>query len=420
MNQKIEKAFIQKLQTSGTVPVNCLSWYLRWFRMLVEWFPFNEKVVNGESIIPEFKRRLAGKRLMDFQVRQAVHCAELFFLFVKADNGAGNTSHGSDRRRADREVLLGKLERDMGFKHMAPKSIKSYRSWARRFMLWAGPEWVDDFTGELLKEFLTHLAVDREVGPSTQNQAFNALLYFYRHILHKQVTDLQGTVRSTRSRAIPAVLSGREVKMVLDKLEDPYKLMAKIMYGCGLRLHEVVSLRLKDVHLEEGRLSIQLSKGQKSRALPVPRSITTEIENRIKEAMAIYRKDLQSGTQGVFLPPALERAHKGLGRTVQWQWLFPAFKTTKVPSTGERRRCHVHDSQMQKRVRHAAQSSGLNQNVTPHTLRHSYATQMLKMGYDIRTVQERLGHSDIRTTMIYTHIDGSGAPESRSPLDEIL
>jgi integron integrase len=389
--------------------------------MFITCFPSNEDGLDEGRIVSAYKKYLTGKTLLAFQMRQAVHCVELFLPFVTNINVHDAAPNDVKRKfaRKEQDEFLRRLERDMRFKHMAPKTIKAYRFWTRRFLIWSASNGLNDFNDRLIKDYLTHLVVDREVSSSTQNQAFNALLYFFRHILHKRISNIEGTVRSKKRKTIPSVLSSREVKMILNQLDGPYKLMAKVLYGCGLRLHEVLALRLKDIQLDGGRLNIQLSKGQKSRALPVPKSAVTDIKMQIKEAVSVHKKDLESGGHGVFLPPTLERRHKGLGKALQWQWLFPAPKITFIQSTGELRRNHVHETHMQKQIRLAAQRLGFSQKVTPHTLRHSYATHMLKMGYDIRTVQERLGHSDIRTTMIYTHIDDRDDENRRSPLDGI-
>jgi integron integrase len=255
------------------------------------------------------------------------------------------------------------------------------------------------------------------VFAAAQNQAFNAPLFLFRHVLKKDLGDLSDTPRAKRSKHIPTVLSRPEVDLLLAALHEPYALVAMLMYGCGLRLSEAANLWLHQFNFDTGILSVQFGKGGKSRTVPLPHKIHGAIMRQFEKVRALHQEDLQKGYDGVFLPASFEKKAKSAARALVWQWFFPAQRLTLVAATREVRRDHVHETDIQRAIKAAARQAGIPKWVSPHTLRHTFATHRLQANYDIRQIQQMLGHSDVRTTMIYTHTITSDLKPLRSPLD---
>jgi integron integrase len=268
--------------------------------------------------------------------------------------------------------------------------------------------------------FLTSLAVHSKVSASTQNQAFNALLFLFRHILkrEREFDAGEGIVRAKQKKYIPVVLTRKEVDVIMAKLHYPYDLIAKFLYGCGLRLFECLNLRIHCLNLDEGVLTVHDGKGQKDRTVPLPKTLIPYIKTHLTKVKDLFDKDVASNCAGVFMPRALDKKWKNAAREYPWQWLFPAKTLTFVPETGEQRRYHLHESHVQKAIRSAVKRSALTKRVTAHTFRHSFASHLLQANYDIRTIQQMLGHSDVRTTMIYTNtVKSRTLTKQTSPLD---
>ncbi|OIP37224.1 MAG: integron integrase [Desulfobacteraceae bacterium CG2_30_51_40] len=265
---------------------------------------------------------------------------------------------------------------------------------------------------------MTFLAVKQKVAATTQNQAFNALLFFYRHVLRKEFGKVDGVVRAKRKPYIPVVLSREEINAVLKYLSPPYDLIVKLLYGCGLRLFECLGLRVHCMNLDGGVLTIHDGKGQKDRTVPLPQTILPELRAHIESLKDLHQRDLNRGYAGVFLVNALERKYKNAAREFVWQWFFPASQLTRENTTGEYRRYHLHETHVQKAIKQAVNAARICKRASAHTFRHSFASHLLQGNYDIRTIQELLGHSDVRTTMIYTHtVKSVTLKEAKSPLD---
>jgi integron integrase len=259
--------------------------------------------------------------------------------------------------------------------------------------------------------------MDTGISATTQRLAFNALLFFFRHALKKELGDISDTPRPKRRPYIPSVLSREEVKTLIGMLIYPYNLMAKVMYGCGLRLGECAGLRVQDINFDSNMITIHRGKGGKDRSLMLPSSIIIELKAHLTRVKNLYRLDGKNGFDGVFMPEAFEKKSKNSALEFNWYWVFPARNLTFVPKTNEQRRFHLHETNFQKALKEASRTAAIPKRVSPHTLRHSFATHMLQAGYDIRTLQELLGHSDVRTTMIYTHTIQKDAKPIMSPLD---
>ena len=311
-----------------------------------------------------------------------------------------------------------RLADEIRVRHYSSKTLKTYRGWLKHFQTFTHSKTLAELSTEDVKAFLTFLAVKRRVSATTQNQAFNSLLFFYRHILRKEFGKVEGVVRAKRKPYIPVVLSREEIDAVLAHLEPPYDLVVKLFYGCGLRLFECLQLRVQCLNFDEGVLTVHDGKGQKDRTVPLPQTILTELPTHLESLKALHRLDLERGYSGVFLVNALEQKYKNAAKEFIWQWFFPAKHLTLESKTGEYRRYHLHETNVQKAIKEAAGASRICKRASAHTFRHSFASHLLRGNYDIRTIQELLGHSDVRTTMIYTHTVKSVTPkEPQSPLD---
>ncbi len=316
------------------------------------------------------------------------------------------------------EAEFAGLENTIRMRHYSDKTLKSYRKYIRDFQTHTKSLHPDRLSAEHVKEYLTHLAVKKKVSASTQNLAFNSLLFFFRHVLNRDFGTIDGVVRAKRRPYIPVVLSRAEIDQIFKTIDASYLLIVKLLYGCGLRLFECLSLRVHCLNLEEGILTVHDGKGKKDRTVPLPKSLQADLRGQVERVYEQHQKDAAKGYDGVFLFDAYERKSKNAARQFIWQWLFPAHKLTKVKDTGEVKRFHVHESHVQRAIRRAVEKTCLTKRVTAHTFRHSFASHLLQTNYDIRTIQELLGHSDVRTTMIYTHtVKSTTKKEAQSPLD---
>ena len=293
--------------------------------------------------------------------------------------------------------------------------IRLYASWVLRF----GKSCSDEKTvmdTELARAWLIKLVTESEVSFSTQKQALNALVFFYKDVCGKKEVDLNIRMRK-RSRHVPVVLSKKEVFALIEKLEPKYRLKAQLQYGSGLRLKELVRLRIKDVDVERGQLTIRMGKGNKDRMTIIPESLKPELRKQLERCRVMYKTDRENGANGVHLPNALARKMPKANVSWEWFWLFPQNKESKDPATGLKRRHHVSDKIYAAKVKKAAEELIIGKRVSTHVLRHSFATHLLESGADIRSIQELLGHNDVRTTEIYTHVSLRKNDRVRSPLD---
>ncbi|MDY6854525.1 MAG: integron integrase [Thermodesulfobacteriota bacterium] len=310
------------------------------------------------------------------------------------------------------------LSKEIQIRHYSSKTLTTYKQWVRHFQTYTRSKPPELLSTNDVKEFLTFLAVKRKVSASTQNQAFNALLFFYRHVLHKDFGKIDGIVRAKRKRYIPVVLSREEIDAILRYLAPPYDLAVKFLYGCGLRLFECLELRIQSLNFDMGVVTVHDGKGKKDRTVPLPETILPELREHLESLKVLHQIDLDRKYAGVFLIHALEKKYLNASKELIWQWFFPAKNLTRVPETGEYRRYHLHETHLQKAIKQAVGKAGICKRATAHTFRHSFASHLLQANYDIRTIQELLGHSDVRTTMIYTHtIQSQTIKEAKSPLD---
>jgi integron integrase len=315
-------------------------------------------------------------------------------------------------------TLLGVLRDRLVARRYSPRTMEAYDAWVRRFVRFHGRRHPRELGEPAVQAFLTHLARDRQVSASTQNQALAALLFLYRHVLETPMAAPTGVLHAKRPVRLPVVLTRTEVRAVLDALDGVPQLVASLLYGAGLRLLEGCALRVKDLDLERGEVTVRSGKGQKDRRTVLPRGLVAPLTTHLALVRTLHARDLHAGAGYLALPDALRRKlGAAVARSWPWQWVFPARSVYRDGKTGERRRHHVHESVLQRAVPAAARAAGLSKRVTCHTFRHSFATHLLEAGYDIRTVQELLGHTDVRTTMVYTHVLNRGGLGVRSPLD---
>jgi len=315
--------------------------------------------------------------------------------------------------------LLDKLRDAIRVRHYSIRTEEAYVQWVRRFIVFSKLRHPLDMGPDEVAAFLTHLAVDRDVGASTQNQAKSALLFLYRVVLNVALPWLDEIVSAKDGRRLPVVLTSTEVRSLLNELSGTSGLVVSMLYGTGMRLMEGLRFRVKDVGIERRELTVRDGKGSHDRVTVLPENLVLPLQAQIAKAKALHLRDLEAGAGRVWLPDALAVKYPHAALSWGWQWVFPSSNFSQDPRTGLRLRHHMHDTTIQKAVAVAAKRAGIVKPCSPHIMRHSFATHLLQSGYDIRTVQELLGHSDVKTTMIYTHVLNRGGRGVRSPLDQI-
>jgi integron integrase len=303
-------------------------------------------------------------------------------------------------------------------RHYSRRTEKAYVGWVRRFLEFHGHREAGAMGAPEVGAFLTDLATRQRVSASTQNQAFSALLFLYRDVLGRELRDLEDVPRAKRPTRLPQVLGRGEARVLIDHLPRRLRLIGSLLYGAGLRLQECLSLRVKDVDLDRRVLTVRDGKGRKDRETVLPDALREPLRRQLLEVRSAHRTALAAGRGAVTLPDALERKYPRAAWELAWQWVFPAARDYIAESTGQRRRHHLHPTVIQRAFRDAAKEAGLVKPATSHSLRHSFATHMLEAGYDVRTVQELMGHRDLNTTMIYTHVTTVGSKGVLSPLDQ--
>jgi integron integrase len=318
--------------------------------------------------------------------------------------------------------LIDQLQRALRARHYSRRTEQAYCLWVRRFIRFHGLRHPREMAEPEINAFVTHLAVREDVSASTQTQALSAVLFLYRHVLHREVGELQELVRARKQPRLPVVLSREEVRDVLHELDRDDRqswLIASLLYGAGLRLNECLRLRVLDLDLARGELIVRSGKGGKDRATTLPQALVPDLREQLRRARLIHERDLADGWGAVELPAALAHKYPGAPREWRWQWVFPQRRRWVDRTTGREGRHHVHPTVIQRAVHDAVRRANVNKQATCHTLRHSFATHLLETGYDIRTIQELLGHKDVGTTMIYTHVLQRGGQGVRSPLDAL-
>lgn len=313
--------------------------------------------------------------------------------------------------------LLDQVRGKIRLKHYSIRTEQAYVDWIRRYIFFHGKRHPQELGAHDVEAFLTHLAVAGRVAASTQNQAKSALLFLYREVLGVELAWLDNVEKAKAPKRLPVVLTREEVQAVLARLEGTHWLIASLLYGAGLRIMECVRLRVKDVDISRREILIRDGKGFKDRVTMLPATVVAPLKAHLERVRELHQQDLAAGFGEALLPYALDRKYPNAGRDWAWQFIFPSTNLSEDPRGGKTRRHHLQDQAVQRAVKQAVRAAGVVKPATPHTFRHSFATHLLESGYDIRTVQELLGHADVSTTMIYTHVLNKGGRGVVSPLD---
>jgi len=407
------KRFDEYLVKNGSIGPKQIPYYIKWVKDC-----YDVLGCSIESLISQEERKRYLEHLTkskeEWQIKQADQALRLyqFFLSRVAHRPVPTTDLGKQW-----EVAREAMVKVMRLRHMSLNTEKTYNIWTRQFQKFINKS-PDDLSTEDIRNYLSYLAAERKVAAATQNQALNAVLFFYRHALHKQVDELDA-VRARKRRRLPVVFSVQEVANVFSHLSGTSRLMAQLTYGCGLRLTECLGLRIQDIDMERGIVTVRSGKGDKDRTTIFPESLKDDMIDHLANVRKLYDADRSQGVPGVYLPHALERKYPNAGTEWKWFWAFPAPGLAVDPRALIVRRHHQHPFIFQREFKSAVQRTGIAKRATVHTLRHSFATHLLESGYDIRTIQNLLGHVDIKTTMIYTHVTTKNFLGVRSPLDQI-
>ena len=434
------------------VPDRALPWYRRHVQRLIDAHPQKRLRSYSADDLSRWLERLArDPTLPEWRMRQAVDAFRLLFgHLLKLDWSTGfDWDHWlTDGRRLEpthptlarsyesipgdptattAAGVLAQRHPEVYRRFVAAVRVpnysinteRSYLGWINRFLLFHKDTGPFDCAEPEVASFLEHLAIRRKVAAATQAQALNALVFFFARVLEHPLGEIGPVKRPNKPRRIPTVLSPGEVQRLLANLRGMKGLMARLMYGSGLRVMECVRLRVQDLDFDYRQLTVRAGKGNKDRAVPLPDALIEPLQRQLNLRRRLHEEDLSAGVAGVFMPEALARKYPNAEREFRWQYVFPSSQIAKDPRSGLLRRHHVHQSVLQKAIRNAADRSAIEKRVTSHTLRHCFATHLLASGADIRTVQDLLGHADVSTTMIYTHVLGKGGSGVRSPLDAL-
>jgi integron integrase len=407
--------FRNYLFSKGIANDKSASFYVMWVNKYLEFQKARAQNDATDRNIGYFIKSL-GKNYLDWQISQANEAVQAYFLFQEHKTSSPVPSTGSTDQHW--KLVADEMVRMLRLKQRSLKTEKTYLSWLRqlyRFSKAKSPYLLD---ADSVKLFLTYLAAERRVAASTQNQALNAMVFLFRHVLMKDLGDVSGALRAKRGKRLPVVLTQNEIQSILSYMDATNGLLAQLLYGCGLRLQEGVSLRIKDIDFELRCVRV-FGKGDKERETILPESLIEPIKAQIESIRPLFQIDRDNHTPGVELPYALERKYPNAGIEWRWQWLFPSGKLSMDPRTKIIRRHHVHPGNLSKHLRQATVRAGVLKRVSAHTFRHSFATHLLKAGYDIRTIQELLGHSSLKTTMIYTHVAKTNRMGVKSPIDAL-
>ena len=335
-------------------------------------------------------------------------------------SNAGKQSDDSAETGVAQPRILDQVRDRIRTKHYSIRTEETYIGWIKRFILFHDKRHPAEMAEKEITAFLTHLAVNRKVAASTQNQALSAIVFLYREIIQKELGEFEDLIWAKRPSRLPVVFTQDEVKKVLTLLEGNSWLMGQLLYGAGLRIMECMRLRVKDVDFDYKQVTVRDGKGNVDRVTMLPVVIIDSLKRHLEKVYTIHKRDLKTGFGAVYLPYALERKYKNANRSWIWQYVFPASKRSIDPRSGMERRHHISETVIQRALKQAIRDAGIPKAGSAHTMRHSFATHLLESGYDIRTVQELLGHKDVSTTMIYTHVLNRGGKGVKSPADMLF
>ena len=457
------KNYVKKTK-SYNVPTKSVPWYVKHVEQYIQAYPEQRLVHHPARNLNDYLQHLGrNAQLSDWQFKQALDALRILFVDIvrapwaatfhwhhwadsytslphdhatvarsyshhregklaKHANFTSSTNDGGFIKKVSERYPdhFGKLISAIRMRQYSIRTEQAYEAWLARYIGYhkmANPEALG---AKAVAAFLEHIVVQRGVAASTQNQALNALVFFYSHALERPLDDLGEIVRSKKPRRLPVVLSREEIHRLLREIDIPMQhLMANLLYGCGLRLMECIRLRVYDIDFTYQHIFVRNAKGNKDRIVPLPKRLISPLQEQIKKVRATLHQDIEEGYGEVYLPDALARKYPNAAKELGWQYLFPSVKLSADPRSGKFRRHHIHENGLQKHIKKAAQEAGIMKRISCHSLRHSFATHLLESGYDIRTVQELLGHADVSTTMIYTHVLNKPGVSVLSPLDQL-
>lgn len=439
------RRYIEVLEASR-VPEKARPWYRKRVEQYLAAYPGRRLQTHTVGMVEQWLTVLGqDTQLLSWQFRQAVDSLRFLFCGLLRCNwamgvpwddwiaGAGilppdhptllrsgcASGKGGGYLASNHPEHFKRFQAAVRIPDYSPATEKNYLHWVNRFLRsWKGQS-LEALSATDVRSFLEDLAVNRKVAGATQAQALNALVFFFARVLERPLGEIGPYSRPKKPKRLPVVLSPDEVRRLFAQLDGMRSLMVMLLYGAGMRLMECVRLRVKDVDFDYAQIHIVMGKGNKDRVVPLPQKLALPLREQVAKVAHLHQSDLDQGHGEVYIPEALARKYPKAGREFRWQYLFPASRLSVDPASGVVRRHHLDHTVVQKAVREAARGAGINKRVSCHTLRHSFATHLLESGTDIRTVQELLGHSDVSTTMIYTHVLGKGAMGVGSPMDRL-
>lgn len=454
--------FIDKTNSYG-VPPNQTRWYVIRCEEYIKAFPDKRLATHSEEDLENYLAVLCRNvSLTSWQFRQAVDALRILFVDIvrtpwalsfswdywketatdlpenhptlareftygpthittKDKKPKSNHKKGAIAQALEKQPeLMKQFVNDIRVRQLSISTEQTYETWVSRFLCFHHFKSPDSLDEAAVVSFLQYLAVERHVSGATQNIALNAIVYLYKNVLNKPLGDVSNFVRSKKPRRLPVVLTREEVETLLNAIDAPVqKLMAGLLYGCGFRLMECVRLRIFDIDFSYQNIIVRNTKGKKDRIVPLPQRLNNALKEQIQKTIKVHNQDLEAGFGEVYLPDALSRKYPNAAKEVGWQYVFPSSKLSADPRSGIVRRHHIHETSLQKHIKKAARKCGVIKRISSHCMRHSFATHLLESGYDIRTVQELLGHADVSTTMIYTHVLNKPGVSVLSPLDQM-
>jgi integron integrase len=406
--------FKSYLLTKHLIDEKKAGFYVSW---VTRFYEFYKKKIEDPVTSEDIERYLKylSKNREDWQVKQASESINVYQFYKDRKNRINDKE--SYEIGSQWKIVAEEMRSILRLMHRSYRTEQAYIGWVRQFYRFIKGRTPRSLESKDVKDFMTYLAVERKVSISTQNQAFNSILFLFRHVLDKKIDDISEAVRAKGNRRLPVVLTKPEITRLFDQMSGLYLLMAKIIYGGGLRLRECLQLRIKDIDFERNAVIVRNGKGDKDRETVLPESVKEELDEHFIKTRKIFEKDRNNEVPGVQLPFAFERKSPNAGKEWAWFWVFPSGALSVDPFTKIVRRHHLYPDVLQRHIKNAGLSAKIPKRLSVHTLRHSFATHLLEKGYDIRTIQELLGHSDVKTTMIYTHVMSKNKLGVTSPLD---
>jgi integron integrase len=421
---RILPEFQDFLLSRSLVPAKNAPFYAHWVSKFLAFSNRNEDLDSNLRVQKFLNQFKSQKKIADWQVRQAEDALQLYIFNFLDGKTSVLSPNAPQTRLPDVSKILADMRQALRIKHYSYRTERSYLEWAERFIDYTSKVKKKDVRAAGLdsgdvKDFLSYLALTRKVSSSTQNQAFNALLFLFRDVLKTELGDLSKTVRAKRGQKLPVVLSPEEVQALFKHVKGLNLLILQLLYGSGLRLLELARLRVKDIDFDQNLVFVRESKGDKDRTTILPQTGKNILKKHLDEVKKLHAKDLAGGYGEVYLPDALERKYPNAAKDWGWQYVFPSSKLSVDPRSGKIRRHHISEKTIQNAVKEAVQKAGIVKHASVHTLRHSFATHLLMNGVNIREIQNLLGHKHLETTMVYTHVIRDMVSVPKSPLDQL-